>query len=456
MKKVFKENEINIDKGVAESYYLENEAWNDISVSKNFGPSGRFEWEIEWNCSNCSRTYEAFDQVLPCPHCAYKEIDNDNNDTSLPPTYHCANGCGNTVSYSGEYCLQHANKCSDCSTRISYEKMYCSSHQPRCRNCRAEMFSDVDYCSSTTCQKSQQKQNEINNLQNQIYNSNQSISSIIRESQTQLNTVQQQLQTEQTARQNAERERNARPNITNAQWTQTQADLQNERNNHQQTQNQLNNVRGDLTTEQNNHTTTRNERDNYLAELTDLENIGERLVNAFNEAERTRIQAETERDNLQTQLNTEQQNHQQTRQERDNLQTQYNERNNNQDLQTQIQELQERLDDLEILPLAERIRLQERHFKRLREIIINTLNDNLLRDLLEELLEDQNTFTQTNNNFIRARIERNRQRLLNNSELSEREMNRLLQARIELTRLEQQQQNQQQAQIQVPPAGRNN
>ncbi|RHZ37671.1 hypothetical protein [endosymbiont GvMRE of Glomus versiforme] len=504
-------SEQDIDEGVAESYYLENEAWGDISVSRGYGPA-----RIYLDCSRCSAHYGAPSPITPCPVCGHytyppcKECKktiagsdgycskhsrsnasssrSSSSSYTPSPTYYCANGCGSIVSYSGNYCYQHSNQCSSCSTRIPSGQSYCSSHQPSCRGCGISLSSSTSYCSATACQKVQQNQNTINSLQSQ-------------------------LNTERTARQTAEQQRDARPNITNAQWTQVQQ---------------------------------------AQVDLTDLETIGERLVNAFNEAERTRIQAETERDNLQTQLGTanqtienarnhlgvvdltnlpEMEMHGNTLQqaitkaqerdtiegerdaaitERDNARTERDtarrnlttvnntittaqthlgvtnlgddltthlngqtlpeiieevrrlrEQNNqprNQELQNQIQELQEQLADFEILPLGERIRVQRRYLERLTNNARNRINNNLHNNNLERLLRAQIALARGDNQFAQEMLDDLRQEILNSTQLTKQEINRLLQARIKLTRLENQQQEQQeqQANIQVPPPGRNN
>jgi len=119
----------------------------------------------------------------------------------------------------------------------------------------------------------------------------------------------------------------------------------------------------------------------------------------------------------------------------------------NQKLTIQIQELQEKLASFEVLSLEEKIRIQNEYLERLKTNAKNNLNNNLLYDILEELLEDQDSFTQNSNDLIQQRIERNQRRLLNNSRLTEQEIDKLLRARINLTKREMQQTQEQQALI---------
>ncbi|RHZ36764.1 hypothetical protein [endosymbiont GvMRE of Glomus versiforme] len=305
MKDEFKENkntknEQDIDEQVAESYYLENEAWGDISVSKGYGP-----YRVSVTCSKCSFWYTAGNITKPCPQCQHQTYpscqtngcnawphegevyctnhrsnasssssssSSSSNYTQYtytpPPTYYCANGCGSVVSYSGSYCYQHSNQCSSCSTRISSGQSYCSSHRPSCHGCGASVSSSNSYCSATACQKVQQNQNTINSLQGQTSN------------------LQTRLNTETTARQTAERQ---------------------------------------LQTEQNAHTTTRAQRDTYAASLNDdigfatndadwrdklqaklngkkVSDITTNLDDVLTKASRTTT-AETERNNMEGELN---------------------------------------------------------------------------------------------------------------------------------------------------------
>lgn len=124
----------------------------------------------------------------------------------------------------------------------------------------------------------------------------------------------------------------------------------------------------------------------------------------------------------------------------------------NQELQDQIEELQRQF---EFFTLQERIRVRREWFNQLRTNIRNRLNTRL-HNSLERLLRSQEEVAQHENNlFAQGMLDEFKQELLDNSQLTEGEISRLLQARINLTREEIQQQEQQ-AQIQVPPVRRNN
>ena len=115
----------------------------------------------------------------------------------------------------------------------------------------------------------------------------------------------------------------------------------------------------------------------------------------------------------------------------------------NQELTVQIQELQEKLASFEILSLEEKLRIQSNYMERLKTNARSRL------EILDDLLEAQKVIVQGDNWFAQRLLDRSKQDLSNNNRLTEQEINKLLRARIKLTRLEMQQAQEQQALIVV-------
>ena len=144
------------DEQVAESYYLENEAWSDISVAKSYGPARCFA-----TCSSCSMVYGAGSYTKPCPRCGARSIQsNDEGSSSNNSTrqvnhdpnarYYCVvSNCPNGVSSQCGYCSSHRKTCeeSHCNATIPYNQTYCRPCQERqCSHCRLPHLSGQEYC----------------------------------------------------------------------------------------------------------------------------------------------------------------------------------------------------------------------------------------------------------------------------------------------------------------------
>src|SRR5947207_16020930 len=65
-----------IDEQVAESYYLESEAWQDIGIPKGYGPAN-----CHPNCSSCGIKYAASSFYDPCPSCGHRSQQANQNLT---------------------------------------------------------------------------------------------------------------------------------------------------------------------------------------------------------------------------------------------------------------------------------------------------------------------------------------------------------------------------------------
>jgi hypothetical protein len=104
---------------IEDSYYLENEAWQDISVAKNYGPH-----RVMLNCSRCPAHYPASSFATRCRVCGGKstqqlDIERTSSSSSSSPStqpnnpqqsttlYNCSRlGCSNAVNARGGYCSQ--------------------------------------------------------------------------------------------------------------------------------------------------------------------------------------------------------------------------------------------------------------------------------------------------------------------------------------------------------------